>query len=84
MGESLHGDHVHLVHHGPLSHRDVPGAYPSLYSGGGGPGCCSSEVIGGIAKRGREQVLVLMVNPKLLLLSLHRHLLRSEGSRRKT
>ena len=84
VGESRHGDHVYSVCRGPLLYRDVPGAYPSLYSEGGGPGHCSSEVIGGISKRGKERVLMLMVNPKPLLLPLHRHLLHSERSRRKT
>ena len=62
----------------------MPGAYPSLYSGGGGPGHRSFEVIGGIARWGRERVLVLMMNPKLLLIPLHPCLLPSEGSKRKT
>ena len=33
--------------------HDVPGACPSLYSGGGGPGNRNFEVVGGIARRGR-------------------------------
>ena len=52
MGESFHGDHVHLVRCGPLLHFDVLGAYPSLYARGGRSGHRSYEVVGGIARRG--------------------------------
>ena len=84
MGESHHGDHVRSVHSGPLLHHDMPGACPSLYSGGGRLGRHSSEVVEGIIRKGMKHLLMLMVNPKLLLLPLHRHLLRNEGSGRKT
>ena len=53
VGESCHGDHIRSIHHGSLLQHDVPGAYPSLYSRGGGSGHHSSEVVGGIARKGR-------------------------------
>ena len=77
-------DHVHLVHCGPLLYRDVPGTYPSLYFGGGGLGHGKLEIIGGLATRGREHVLVFILNPKRLHIPLHRCLIRSEGSGRRT
>ena len=59
MGEIHHGDHVRSVCCGPLLHYNVPGAYPSLYLR-----LRSYEIVRGIAKRGREHVLVFIVNPK--------------------
>ena len=86
MRESRHGDHVCSVRRGPLLRRNVLGACPSLYSGGGRPGRRNSEVVGRITRRGRERVPVLMTDPNLQLLPLplHSHLPRSEGSGRKT
>ena len=42
------------------------------------------RVVKGITRKGRQRVLVLMIGHKLPLLPLHPHLLRSEGSGRKT
>ena len=81
---SRHGNHVCSVLRGPLLHCDVLDAYPSLYFEGCGPGRHIFDVVGGIDRRGKEHVLVLMVNLKLLLLHLHRRLLRSKEFRKKT
>ena len=84
VGDSYHGDHVYLVHRGPLLYYDMPSTYASLYSEGGGLGHHSPETVGGIARRENEHVLVFILNPKWLHFPFHRCLLRSEGSGRKT
>ena len=53
-----------MVHYGPLLYRSVPGTCPNLYSKGGGSGHSNPKIVGGIVIRGREHVLVFILNPK--------------------
>ena len=62
----------------------VPDHYQNLNSKGGELEQNIPRVVRGIARRGRDCVLVLMVGHKLPLLLFHPYLLHSEGLGRKT
>ena len=61
----------------------VPDYYQKLSSNGGESEQNILRVVGGIARRGRECVLVFMMDHKLSFLPLHPYLPHSEGSGRK-
>ena len=62
----------------------VPNCYQNLSSKGGELKKNIPEVVGRIARWGRDRVLVLMTGHKLPLLPFHPHLLCSKGLGRKT